>query len=438
MGAKATKPKPEAQIQNRKTTKPALRGQTEPAAMINHGSMQTRAGGSPSLSSAMLPALQRTMGNRTMTHLLQRQPKTGAGHRPGEAWDYGPITKRKSVDHPIEMFIYWIKKVEDGYGPDKQMVLQRLRRLYYSSYSGKAGAKFDKVIHDQAGAEGPPLDVLSAPAEAVDGLYETDTVTTSHGEVIDPGHILAALDLQTAGTTWKADLGELADSTKMLGVVTWAGDLASWWVEWTRRAKQIHEAPRKEPTGPATEEGPPDEVGGDPALDLGLWEEIGRSKASKEDLLGDMDAQVLAASSTQKSTAESRKREKREVRYSNIDTELTAPVSKLLEQYYGVWTKVGTTAPAANRFASFVRHAVPSIPYEESTPGAIRLAPNAEGEVKDAIESVAFLFLGEGYSGSHKDPHEEIRLNGWRMKDIAKRFVAFLNEGLKRGDAPWL
>jgi hypothetical protein len=370
--------------------------------------------------------------------VIARQPAPGPGHRGGEAWDYGPVTKRKSVTHDISTFIGWIIDVEKTYGPDKQMVLQRLRRLHYSSYSGRAGAKFDKVIDDQAGAGGPPLTVLTAPARAVDGLYETDQVRTPDGRILDPGHILAALDLKTSGSTWKAGLAELDIGTTMLSVLTWAGDLASWWLEWTVQAKKIHDAPIPAPTGPATEEGPSYEVGGDPALDIGLWEKIGRSKASKEDLLGDMDAQILAQTSTQKSTAESIQREKREIRYANIGTELTAPVSKLLEQYYGVWAKPGTVARAANRFTAFVRHADPPIPYqmgEEGNARWISLAPDAEGAITKAIEGAAWLFVSQGTS---HEPRQYFRTYGWRIKDIAKRFAAFLNEGLKKGDAPWL
>ena len=382
---------------------------------------------------APAPAIQRQPA--------QRQTATGPGHRVGEAWDYGPISARKSVSHDLVTYIGWIKDVERGYGPDKQMVLQRLRRLYYSSYSGTAGPKFDRVIAEQAGAEGPPLTVLMAPAAAVDGLYETDVVVTPDGRKLDPGHILAALDLQTAGATWKASMGEIADDTTMLGLVTWTGDLASWWLEWTIEAMKMHDAPRTAPTGPATEEGPPDEAGADPALDPRLWEKIGRGKAPKDDLLGDIDAQVLARTSTQRSTFESVKRDQRVIRDANIGTELTAPVSTLLETYYGIGTKIGTgtaTPPSANRFTSFVRLASPPIPFQEAEAGGVRtvsLAPDAEQAITKAIENTAFLLVSQGTS---HEPHEHLRKYGWRIKDIAKRFTVFLDGGLKKGDAPWL
>jgi len=221
----------------------------------------------------------------------------------------------------------------------------------------------------------------------------------------------------------------------MLGVLTWAGDLASWWLEWVQQAKKIYEAPVPEPTGPATDEGPPHERGGDPAMDPALWERIGRSKVSKEDLLGDMDAQILAATSTQKSTFGSVKREKPQIRDPNIGTELTAPVSKLLEQYYGVGAKAATTAPSANRFASFVRLASPPISYQEGEQDNVALGPDAENEIYNTVSNVAWMFVGQGTS---QDPNETLRKFGWRIKDIAKRFKAFLDQGLKTGDSAWL
>ncbi len=154
--------------------------------------------------------LHRSVGPGPASAAVQRDAKKGPWHRDGEAWDYGPITKRKSATHPLAPYIGWIKDVERGYGPDKQMVLQRLRRLHYSGWSGKAGTKFDKVIDVIAGAEGEPLTIPQASAAAVDGLYETDNVVTPDGKTLDPGHILAALDHKVAGGTFKANMGEVA------------------------------------------------------------------------------------------------------------------------------------------------------------------------------------------------------------------------------------
>src|SRR5205085_39626 len=162
--------------------------------------------------------------------------------------------------------------VERAYGPDKQSVLQRLRRLYYSSYAGAGGAQFDRVIAEQAGAGAgaPPLDAQMISPDTLDGLYETNVVLLPDGQLLDVSHVLAGLDLKTSGTTFKAATAEVGDNITMMGVVTWAGDLASWLLKYIKAAGARGE-----------DEGPPP---ADPVL----------SAAQKVDLLSDMDAQALA------------------------------------------------------------------------------------------------------------------------------------------------
>ena len=276
-----------------------------------------------------------------------------------------------------------------------------------------------------------------APAAAVDGLYETDVVVTPDGRKLDPGHILAALDLQTAGATWKASMGEIADDTTMLGLVTWTGDLASMVARMDHRGHEdarcaANRADRPGDRGRAARRS----RCGSGARPQALGK-IGRGKAPKDDLLGDIDAQVLARTSTQRSTFESVKRDQRVIRDANIGTELTAPVSTLLETYYGIGTKIGTgtaTPPSANRFTSFVRLASPPIPFQEAEAGGfgVSLAPDAEQAITKAIENTAFLLVSQGTS---HEPHEHLRKYGWRIKDIAKRFTAFL-DGASRGRRP--
>ena len=170
---------------------------------------------------------------------LQRRVGNAAG---------GPVTARKSVQHDLASFVHWIGVVEMAYGPDKQAILQRLRRLYYSSYSGKAGAKFDQAIAGQAGAgSGPPLDMLHIGASTLDMLFETDTVRTLTGDILDPAHILAAIDVRLSGVTTKAGVAEAAYDAPWTGIVTWTGDLASWFVEWSQqiRAEMAKPPPRR-------------------------------------------------------------------------------------------------------------------------------------------------------------------------------------------------
>jgi hypothetical protein len=326
-----------------------------------------------------------------------------------------------------------------AYGPDKQAVLQRLRRLYYSSYSGKAGAKFDQAIAGQAGAgSGPPLDTLQIGAITLDGLYETDTVRTLTGDILDPAHILAAIDVRLSGVTTKAGVGEAAYDAPWTGIVTWTGDLASWFVEWTQQIRAAMAKPPPAPQGPATEEGPESERGPGPIGDTKLWERVGASKVAKADLLGDMDAQVLAARSVRRSTPESIKAEKRIVRDENISRELTKPLSKLIGEYYGFGMGRDKPTEAEGRFPLFVTSAVPKIPHRAvpgviGTKGSVELASGAEDAIFEAIRNTARLFIDQGTS----DTSNPVGTYPGRLRDIAKRFTAFLATGLKAGDAPW-
>ncbi len=347
---------------------------------------------SPAPPPASSPAagVQRTVQRQAVASprrapTVQRQPPAAPpgpaapGHRPGEAWPFGPTSQFKSITVDLATFVGWVREAETAYGVDKEAALQRLRRIYYSTYSGKAGTKFDRVIEAEQGGHEPPLDVrIMSPRR------RRRTVRDGCGRHARPpggrrGPHPCRARPRGLGRELPAGVGEAAYDVKMAGVVTWTGDLASWFLEWTQEVKKIHSTPPPPPTGPATDEGPPSEVGGDPAMDPALWERIGASKASKDDLLGDIDAQIMTASSVQPTTAESRKRENRWA-----ERELSAPVSALLEQYYGLAggsAAGGTparTSPDADRFPAFVRLAVPPIPHDEVN-GKVSLACRRRG-----------------------------------------------------------
>ena len=253
--------------------------------------------------------------------------------RPGAEWPYGPVTKAKSVEHDLATYVRWVQEVEHAYGSSNEVVLQRLRRLYYSSYGGALGDKFDAVIGDQPDAGGPPLDSRSISIEALDGLYETGTVRTPDGDSIDVSHILAILDLKTAGKSIRAvGASELRD-VDWAGVLTWTGDLAWLFIQWVIRR---HELDAAAGAAPATDAGPADVAGGIDrtivietarassarrivvsARDMALLDELAKIKSSKDDLLGDIDGTVIAARSLR-----------------GPPPNLVMPVSKILEQYY--------------------------------------------------------------------------------------------------------
>lgn len=334
------------------------------------------------------------------TPQLQRQPVD----RPGAKWPFGPITKHKVAVVKLPKYISWVNEVERYVGPDKQTVLQRLRRLYYSKYSGAAGAEFDLVIAEQAGAgSGPPLTTQMISAAALDGLYETNQVELKDGSLVDVSHVLAGLDLKTSGITFKAAGAEAVYNVSWLGIVTWAGDLASWFVKWLTNTEAS-------PTPPALQ------------------------AAQKVALLSDMDGQVLAASEVRPSTPESVKAERRVVRDKNIGTELSMPVSVLLDWYYGAGMEREQVFKAIRRFTEFVRVASPPIPHSVAKDGTVTLAADAEDAIYKTIRRTARLMI---LQGKHSFGEEVLDMHDKQLRLMAQRFVRFLNSGMATGDGTW-
>jgi hypothetical protein len=332
-------------------------------------------------------------------------------NRPGAQWAYGPITKHKSTQHDLYDYFLMVRRVERAYGPDKQSVLQRLRRLYYSSYSGKKG-EYERVISAQADAGGtdqPPLDARMIGTDAIDGLYETNVLRLPDGELIDVSHVLAALDVKTAGITFKATMAEPAIGIKWLGVVTWAGDLASWMANYIQADR-------------ARAAGPPPMA--DPA-------------PQKVDLISDMDAQILAEENVRPSTIEHVMAEGRSIR-DNVGTELSMPVSDILSNYYGIGMGTAQPPKLRNRFAAFVRIATPPIPYRSANAdgsGPPTLTAEAPDAIYDAIYNTAWLLVVHGSSYSFGT--EVLEQYSPHFHDVAQRFTRFLATGLAAGDAPW-
>jgi Domain of unknown function (DUF4157) len=330
--------------------------------------------------------------------------------RPGAAWPYGPITKHKSATHDLYDYVLMVKHVEHTTGLDKQSVLQQLRRLYYSSYSGKP--QYDEVIAEQGagGNSQTPLDTRRIGLTAIDGLYETNVLRLPDGELIDVSHVLAALDVKTSGLTHKAAMAEGPIGIKWLGVLTWAGDLASWMANYIKDD-------RKSPEGPP----PP----ADPA-------------PQKVDLISDMDAQILAEENVRPSTPESRKAERRVYRGQNIDTELSKPVSEILEDYYGIGKGTAQPPNLRNRFTAFVRIAAPPIPHKSAKPdgsGPITLTADAPDAIYDAIYNTARLLVVYGTAYSYGE--DVLKLYTGHFREVARRFAQFLTTGLEKGDATW-
>jgi hypothetical protein len=357
---------------------------------------------------------------------LHRDTKTGADarDRPGAVWAFGPITQHKTAQTDLRTYIAWVKEVERSYGRDKESILQRLRRVYYSSYSGKSGGIFEGVIAEQTAAQREPLDTRLISTDAVDGLYETNVLQLPNGQLIDVSHVLAGIDVKLSGPTSKGRMGAGWYDVSLLGAVTWVGDLASWYLnELMLPSPDSQLRPGDDDTGAR---------GTFSATELA---------AQKVDLLSDMDAQILAEKSVVPWTWEHFKAEGRVLHDPIAPMELTMPVSAILETHYGAYYGIGTATqpPNQNRFDAFVRIATPPIPHRNANPdgsGPITLAADAEDAITEAIRNTARLLL---VHGNKPRPFgvEILDKATFELRETGRRFTQFLKKGLATGDAPW-
>ena len=381
-----------------------------------------------------LEYLQRAAGNQAVTELIQRQVASptaspAAASPPATAtpavtplWLHGPTTTRKSVGHTLDEYIGWVREVEAAYS-GRENAAQRLRRLYYSDFVSSqlkargqkpgAGSLFDKTI-STSGAGEAPLESPPISQAALDGLFETDTIATPAGFTVDVAHIWADLDLAIAGKTAKASAGWFALGADFQGVLTWSGDLASWFVEFVTRIRKMTGKLRMPDAGNMADL--------DKALGLNadaLLMSLVNSKVSKEDLVSDFDAQAIVKENVTPGHV-----------YGGTPT---ANLADMLENYYKP-SKLGP-APELSRFAAFVKAARPEIPYDvdPAAPSGIRLSSKATSAVLEALYSTAEVLL-TGTQGHNVTPASDLE---FVLLKIARRFTEFLATGLEKGDAPW-
>lgn len=372
--------------------------------------------------------LQRKAGNAAVTHLLQRLATATAGAPATTAtplWPKGPTTDRKSKTHPLKQYVDWLKDVEKAY-PGRENVAQRMRRLYYSEFVGKQlaahggsagpGKRFDQTI-STSGKDSAPLESPPVSQAALDGLFETDSIQTPSGALVDVSHIWADVDLAASGKSTLAAGAAAGYGVDFQGVLTWTGDLASWFIEFVSVVK------KKTGSNPPLAAGVNSPSGfqslvlaEDPhALLMSL---VGK-KVAKDDLLGDLDAQAIVQSA---------------VRPGRLyGGSLTNNMSGILESYYQ--PAAGTPAPEASRFAAFVKAAHPTIPFvvDPKAAAGIRLDSTAKDRIHSELKSTSILFLSQGTSGNTTP----VMTCDFVLEDIAQQFTDFLDTGLKTGDAPW-
>lgn len=362
---------------------------------------------------------------------VQRQaPQAGNA----AAWPGGPTVARKSTTHSLAEYVGWLRQVEAKYGAGRAETLQRLRRLYYSQVTGGAGPRFDAVIAAAPGAGGAPMTTLDLPVPVINSLYETNAIATPNGSLIDVSHILAGIDVHVESVGLKAGVAEARFGVNFEGVLTWVGDLASWFVEAKNAVAK---------RGGATVSHS-DQV----AILLGL----ANSKAAKDDLLGDVDAQVMADRFTTTTTYPT---------FSSgapvIQTSQDMPLSAMLSQYYGrEQSPAGAaasggpapqgpkgsaggatrTATSESRFHYFVVGARPAIPHTlvAANPLTVALASDAPAKIREHISNTAHLFIDQSYTGG--TPTDLVAYAAL-LDEVNTRFVRFLTTGLTTGDAPW-
>jgi hypothetical protein len=258
------------------------------------------------------------------------------------------------------------------------------------------------------------------PATTIDRLFETSAITTPRG-VVDVSHLFAVLDLRLTGATTTAHAGAVRYGLSLEGMLTWLGDLASWFMQWDLDR------------GAADAAGTPW-----PASDhLAHLIALAATKVDKDDLLGDMDGQVSTAESTHMSV------------YPNpmgmaatIINWADMPLSQLLQQYYEMTPQTGGRGTASNRFHHFVHNAQPAILHTtvSSSPLQVALAGGAQASLADQIANQAAFFLDHGYSsasGLGSTGDADVASYRPMIDEIARRFTNFLTTGLASGDAPW-
>lgn len=329
----------------------------------------------------------------------------------------GPRSQRKSRGHTLAEYVAWVKEVEIAY-PGSRNVVQRLRRLYYSDFTGGVGPKFDAVIATEHQSD-LPLRSPPISQSTLDGLNETDFIVTPGGDQVDVSHLFAGLDVHLAGVGVQASAASVKYNVDFTGVLTWAGDLASWFVEWQSQLRKKEAA-----TGSLSE---PERHS--------LLLQLANSKVAKDDLLGDLDAQIAAQSYTTTTVIPS---------YSGkggvILRSLSESVSSILQSLYGQ-PAAQASAAATNRFDRFLQSAQPFIPFDlvSQSPLKVKLGAGAKAAIHAATKNTAVLFLERSYARVNpfsSDPASVERYDSvlWQ---IAYYFEQFLAGGLHAGDAPW-
>jgi hypothetical protein len=356
-----------------------------------------------------------------------------------EVWPGGPddVLRLERKDQLVQLTDYLaLLETVEGSSPSRSDLLNNartVRRLYYSAAIGGVGPLFD-LIFGTVGRS-PPRAHGAVTQNLLGWLYSVgETLAGSpmtpfagdHETPVDIAQAFVAIDfilnrpaadylrvaipyLPLLPTPVQQFVDQLA-AIEPLGIVSWVGDLASWFVEWnTRRNDAISVGY----TWSATEEEEQRQA-------------LQTVKTSVEDLLGDMDGQVMGFD-------------------ADRDDSITS-LKSLLTGFY-IDQPVTGRGNVVRRFADFVDVAVPEIPHTGTSPGPITIGPTAKDAIVRQVTGNAFLFIAQ--DRVRNPPSGKSRLDGLVstaaellahadvLEKIVDDFLAFLSDGLSGNDTTW-
>jgi hypothetical protein len=296
--------------------------------------------------------------------------------KPGERWAYGPICfagERKAYVSSIDSYKGWIDEV-DKHFMDLNSTVQRIRMMYYGK-AVKALETFDDLIKVNSSWADFPLTREDVSAQTMDGLTGTGWVNTGTGvdpqRFVDLSHSWVLMDRELNGQRVEADL--IDEMAPVIGLMSWTGDLASWWTEYSDRKACAIEA-----QGSAWKEDPTDL-----ATPTGMLMAGQATRCALDDIYGDMDGFVLAFQVSNQAT----------------NPWSAGELAQKIADYYDPTKNTNSQNKAFphsdNRFHLFVQYAVPQLPwsYAPGGNGAVVLNANAKDEIRKIVTDATKVTL---------------------------------------------
>jgi len=291
--------------------------------------------------------------------------------KPGERWAYGPICfagERKAYVTRVGSYSGWIDEV-DKHFMDLKSTVQRIRMMYYGK-AVKAIETLDELIKVNSSWADYPLTRGDVSASTMDGLIGTGWVNTGAGvdprRFVDMSHGWVLMDHELNKQTIEADL--IDEMAPVIGLMSWTGDLASWWTEYSDRKGCAIEAQGAAFTESPTDLAKPTE-----------WLMAGQAtRCALDDIYGDMDGFVLAFEASNHWSA--------------------GELAQKISDYYDSTKNTNPTNKAFphsdNRFHLFVTYALPDPTWSYAGGnGAVVLNANAKDEIRKIVTDATKVTL---------------------------------------------